>query len=136
MWPTLAVRGVRPSLLALQKVCVGVAVGTHGFGHRIIRLYEQIAVVVPCERLDAVSRLNVWFSAEAVLTHPGHLVAVHLYGDHLDLEDGLEHVERVARRRVEPVFRLGAHGVEHTTSGRRDGAPGRNPVVSLACVPQ
>src|ERR1700712_427804 len=127
---------MRPSLVAVKKVCVGVAVGTDGFGHRIVGLDEQVPTVVPRERLYAVRRLNVRFSPEGVLTDPGHLVAVHLDGDHLDLEDGLEHVVCVARRSVESVFLLGTNGVEHANLRWRDGAPRCNPLSSFAGVPQ
>src|ERR1700712_1348067 len=127
---------MRPSLVAVKKVCVGVAVGTDGFGHRIVGLDEQVPTVVPRERLYAVRRLNVRFSPEVVLTDPRHLAAVHLDGDHLDLEDGLEHVVCIARRSVESAFLLGTHGVEHPNFSRRNGSPGRNPLSSFACVPQ
>src|SRR5271167_4825529 len=129
-------RWVRPSLLAVEEVCVGVAVRIDGFGHRIVGLDEQIPIAVPGERLDAVSLLNVRFGAEGVLTDPRHLVAVHLNRDHLDLEDGLEHVICVARRSVETLFLLGAHWIEHANFSWCDGAPGCNPLVALACVPQ
>src|SRR4029077_15663297 len=87
-------------LLTLKKVSVGVAVGANGLRHRIVGLDEQIPVIVPSERFDAVSHLNVRLGAEMILTDPGHLIAVHLHGDHLDLEDGPEHVERVGSRGV------------------------------------
>src|SRR5271169_1756086 len=61
------VRGVRPSLLTVEEVCVGVAVRIDGFGHRIVGLDEQIPIAVPGERLDAVSLLNIRFGAEGVL---------------------------------------------------------------------
>ena len=67
----------------------------------------------PTRSLDAVSHLNVRLRAEVILTDPRHLVAVHLHGDHLDLEDGLEHVERIGGRGIEAVLLLGADGIEH-----------------------
>src|ERR1700694_4060235 len=65
----------RPLLLSVEDVCVGVAVGTDGFGHRIVRLDEQIPTVIPRERLYAVRLFNVRFGAEVILTDPSHLVA-------------------------------------------------------------
>ena len=59
-------------LLVIEEVRVGVAVGTHIFGHRVVGLDKEIATVVPRECLNAVGLLNVRFGAEIVLADAGH----------------------------------------------------------------
>jgi hypothetical protein len=115
---------------------VGVAIGTNGFRHRIVGLDEQVPLIVPGECLNAVGHLNVRLGPEVILADPCHFVAVDLHGDHVDLEDGLEHVERVGRRGLEAVLLFGTDRVEHPDLTGADRAPRRHPLVLLPGVPQ
>src|ERR1700751_4125945 len=118
-------------LLLLEKVSVGVTVAADGLRHRIVGLDEQISVIVPRKRFDAVRHLNVWLRAKVILADPRHLVAVHLHRDHLDLEDGLEHAERLRSSGIEAALLLRTNWIEHADLARTDRAPRCYPLVLL-----
>src|ERR1700722_12073762 len=115
---------------------IGIGLATDGFRHRVAGLDEQVSVVVPSERLDAVCHRYIGLGAKVVLAHPSHLVPVDLNRDHFDLEDRLKNVEGVRRSGGETVFLLRTHRIEHADITWADRAPRRYPLVLLPCVPQ
>src|ERR1700757_434692 len=115
---------------------VWVTLRADAFWHRVVRLDQKIAVPIPREGLNAVSRLNVGFGAEEVFTYPGHFVTVDLNGQHLDLQDGLEHIEGIGGGGRKAALLFCTNRIEHRDLAGTDRPPRLDPLVFFAGVPQ
>src|ERR1700739_2656502 len=115
---------------------IWVTVRADAFWHRVVRLDQKVAIPIPREGLDAVSRLNVGFGTEDVFTYPRPFVTVALACTRLDLQNGLKHIEGFGRSGLETALLFRTNRIEHRDLAGTDGPPRLNPLVLLARVPR
>jgi hypothetical protein len=80
--------------------------------------------------------VNVDSTAEEVLAHPRHFVAIDLHGEHLDLQDRVEGVECFEGSGLEAMLLLRADWIEHPDFTRTDDPLRLDPLILLARIPQ